>query len=223
MYSWKDWYHVTKVDPGRSLGSLKASFEDIVNSGTDAIWISGTQNITYKKVKKFFKLLAKYDIPLVEELPDHRLFVYDPRIDWYFIPSVLNTNNAKWVCGKHKDWLKDDYEKMDKSKIVKEVYLILNLDSAVAKLTGAFHVPDEDVIGYARYAQLYNYSLFYIEGSGKYIRELRGNTKIISLARDTLDIPIAYGGGIKGENSKEMAREIIKILRKNGKKGFVVV
>jgi len=229
MPEWEDWRHVTKIDPGRPLESLKASLEDIANSGTDSIWISGTQNISRDNVKRLLKAISRYDISVAEELPDHRLFVYDRRVDWHIIPYILNTHDSEWKDRRMINWIKKDLKKIDWKKVVRAPYLILNLDSTVAKITRAFNVSDEDVIAYAITAERFLFrwqqnrdSLLYVECSGKYIRDVRGGLEILERLRDSIDMPIAYGGGIKGDNAEEESREIISILRKCYKKGFVV-
>jgi len=65
MIDWKKWKHVTKLDPDKTItpGEIAA----IVDSGTDALMVSGTQNITSDKVARLVGMLREYRIPKVLE------------------------------------------------------------------------------------------------------------------------------------------------------------
>jgi phosphoglycerol geranylgeranyltransferase len=100
---WKEWKHITKLDPDKQI--TEAALETIVESGTDAIMISGTQNITDKNVSHLITLLKEYKIPKILEPATPDAVVYED-IDYIFVPLVLNSIDLEWIIGKHIEWIK---------------------------------------------------------------------------------------------------------------------
>jgi phosphoglycerol geranylgeranyltransferase len=129
---WKNWAHVTKLDPDKILppGSIPA----IASSGTDALMLSGTLNVTLDKLESLRKEVAASGLPLVME-PAGPEAVMVNGIDLLFIPSVLNSADVQWIVGKHRDWVL--HQKVEWESVVPEAYIVLNPDSAVAKVTRA--------------------------------------------------------------------------------------
>ena len=62
---WKDWVHVTKLDPDKQL--RPGDIDAIAASGTDALMLSGTLNVTKENLLALQKQLAVYGLPLVME------------------------------------------------------------------------------------------------------------------------------------------------------------
>ncbi len=62
---WKDWVHVTKLDPDKQL--KPGDIDAIATSGTDALMLSGTLNVTKENLLALQKQIARYDLPLVME------------------------------------------------------------------------------------------------------------------------------------------------------------
>lgn len=62
---WKDWVHVTKLDPDKQL--KPGDIDAIATSGTDALMLSGTLNVTKENLLSLQKQIARYDLPLVME------------------------------------------------------------------------------------------------------------------------------------------------------------
>ncbi|MDY6959159.1 MAG: heptaprenylglyceryl phosphate synthase, partial [Halobacteriota archaeon] len=160
---WDDWKHITKLDPDKEI-SLE-DLKDIIGSGTDAIMVSGTQNITSDKVSKLIAMLEDCSIPKILE-PVDPLFIQYDGVDSVFVPSIINTNDATWLAGKHKEWVHN--HSIDWKVIVPEAYIVLNPDSAVGRLTGAMTgIGAEDAASYALVAEKYfNFPIVYIEYSG---------------------------------------------------------
>ena len=103
MEEWRNWKHITKLDPDKKItGKI---IENIIETGTDAVMISGTQNITKDNVTRLVKLLKEYDIPKVLEPATPEGMIYKD-IDWLFVPSVFNTRFSKYINGLHKVWIK---------------------------------------------------------------------------------------------------------------------
>jgi phosphoglycerol geranylgeranyltransferase len=195
---WQNWRHITKLDPDKSL--LHDDLKTIAESGTDAIMISGTQNITNKNVSQLISLLKDYEIPKILEpaTPDA---VVAEGMDYVFVPLVLNTGDLKWIVGKHKDWIMN--QTIDWNKVIPEAYIVLNQESAVAKLTKSkTDLTSDEVVAYVRYAEKYlRLPIVYIEYSGTY-----GDPRVIKKVSESLnEASLFYGGGI---DSKDRAAEM---------------
>ena len=186
---WQDWKHITKLDPDKPI--TKSALETVVESGTDAIMISGTQNITGKNVSQLISLLKEYEIPKILEpaTPDA---VMSEDVDYLFVPLVINTGDLKWIVGKHVDWILNHTIRWN--EVFPEAYIVLNPDSAVGKLTKSKTALNiEEVIAYALYAEKYlRIPIVYIEYSGTY-----GDPNLVKRLSEVLDgASLFYGGGI---------------------------
>ena len=62
---WKDWVHVTKLDPDKQL--RPGDIEAIAASGTDALMLSGTLNVTKENLADLRKQIRISGLPLVME------------------------------------------------------------------------------------------------------------------------------------------------------------
>lgn len=198
--NWKDWVHVTKLDPDKNLDP--GSIADIVTSGTDALLLSGTLNVTQENLSCLLEQVSAYGLPLVVE-PAGPEAVLCEGIDALFVPSVLNTSDVRWIIGKHKTWVKHSRVRWD--IVVPEAYIVLNPASAVGRVTGAdCTLRAEDVAAYATVAEQYfHFPIVYIEYSGTY-----GDPAIVKAAAAALDTAVLYYGG--GINSAERAAEMAR-------------
>ncbi|MDD4569517.1 MAG: heptaprenylglyceryl phosphate synthase [Tepidanaerobacteraceae bacterium] len=195
---WENWRHVVKLDPDKP--SDEWLIEQVVGSGTDAIIVGGTQNITREKVLKLFKLLKPYTLPKILEVSTIESITFG--FDGYLIPVVLNAGNPKWIIGAHKEAAKLAGDMMDWKEVLPEGYIILNPDCAVAKLTEALYpLRKSDVLAYARCGEnLFSLPLIYIEYSGSY-----GNPELVSYIKSGLTkARVFYGGGIDNAQKAEM-------------------
>jgi phosphoglycerol geranylgeranyltransferase len=203
MMKWKDWVHVTKLDPDKQLKS--GDIDAIAASGTDALMLSGTLNVTPENLAALQKQLKAYDLPLVME-PAGPEAVLMQGIDYVFVPSVMNTTDVAWIVGKHKAWVQ-----MQKGKIpwgdaiVPEAYIVLNPDSSVGKVTKSVcDLKPEEVAAYTTIADHYfHFPIVYIEYSGTF-----GDPAVVKAASDAIDKSILYYGG--GINSGEKAAQMGK-------------
>ncbi len=194
---WRDWRHITKLDPDKPID--RRDLDKIVRSGTDAIMISGTQNITPEKTAMLVSLLEDYTIPKVLEPVTPEAIVYEG-IDYVFVPLVLNATDSRWIVGQHVEWIKR-YE-IAWDKVIPEAYIVLNPESAVAKLTRAqTALSIAAVVAYALYAEKYlHLPIVYIEYSGTY-----GDPELLRELSAKCNASIFYGGGI---DSREKAKEM---------------
>ena len=199
MIDWRKWRHITKLDPDKPVTPKDVAA--IVDSGTDAIMISGTQNITRQNVASLMDMLKDYRIPKVLE-PAGTEGLRDD-VDLLFVPSVLNTDVAFWLMGAHKMWVQ--HFKIDWEKVVPEAYIVLNPKSAVAMVTRAqTALTPAEAAAYGECAdRFFHFPVVYIEYSGTY-----GDPAVVKAVKEKLhDARLFYGGGINSrEKAEEMAR-----------------
>jgi len=198
---WTSWKHITKLDPDKK--NTEKIIKTVVNSGTDAIMISGTLGVDRENAYNLYNMIKDYDIPKIQEPSSPYCLLED--VDYIFVPSVLNSIDTMWICGYHKDWIREENSKIRWDQIVPEAYIILNQESSVCKLTKAMHNLDiKDVVAYSVLAeQFFKFPIIYIEYSGKY-----GDKEVVKAVSESIkDAKLFYGGGI---NSKEKADEMRK-------------
>lgn len=203
---WKNWVHVTKLDPDRRLSPRDV--EAVATSGTDALMLSGTLNVTRENMGGLLKQVSEYGLPLVVEPAGPEAVIFEG-VNLVFVPSVLNSRDARWIVGKHRDWVLSQAVNWD--KVVPEAYIVLNPASSVAKVTGADSgIGAREVAAYAEIADRYfRFPIVYIEYSGTF-----GDPKVVQAASDAIhDAVLYYGGGIDSpEKAAVMARHADTIV-----------
>lgn len=197
---WKNWIHVTKLDPDKMLPA--GAIAEIASSGTDALMLSGTLNVTAENMAALVKEAKASGLPLIVEPAGPEAVLWDG-VDLVFVPSVLNSSDVQWIVGKHRSWIQR--QKVQWEKVVPEAYIVLNPDSSVGKVTrAACTLTGKEVASFAALADHYfHFPIVYIEYSGMY-----GNPAIVKEAAEAVESAlIYYGGGINsGERASEMAR-----------------
>lgn len=192
---WKHWVHVTKLDPDKRLPT--GAIDEIATSGTDALMLSGTLNVTRENLGALMNQVASYDLPVVVEpaSPDS-IVVTGTSI--LFVPSVINSTDVQWIVGKHRDWVL--HHRVPWDLVVPEAYIVLNPASAVGRVTRATcTLSPREVAAYATCADRYfHFPIVYIEYSGTY-----GDPAVVKAASEALDSAVLYYGG--GINSAEKA------------------
>ena len=198
---WKDWVHVTKLDPDKQL--RPGDIEAIVTSGTDALMLSGTLNVTKENLTELQKQIKKYGLPLVMEPAGPEAVLMD--VDYVFVPSVMNTTDVQWIVGKHKAWVQMQGGKIPWDFIVPEAYIVLNPNSSVGKVTKAVcNLKADEVAAYTTIADHYfHFPIVYLEYSGMF-----GDPAIVKAASEVIDKSLLYYGG--GINSAEKASQMSK-------------
>ncbi|WP_374724383.1 heptaprenylglyceryl phosphate synthase [Calidifontibacillus erzurumensis] len=201
MYDIKEWKHIFKLDPNKEISD--DALELICESGTDAVMIGGTDGVTLDNTVNMLARVRRYTVPCVLEVSN--LEAISPGFDFYFIPTVLNSTNAKWITGLHHQAVKEYGAIMNWDEIVMEGYCILNKDSKAARKTEAKTDLDiDDIIAYAIMAErMYHLPVFYLEYSGIY-----GDPQVVKKVKETLKTTqLFYGGGITNEKEAyEMAQ-----------------
>lgn len=199
---WKDWVHVTKLDPDKQL--KPGDIEAIAASGTDALMLSGTLNVTEENLSALLREVKAYNLPLVME-PAGPEAVLMKEITYVFVPSVMNTTDVQWLVGKHRAWAQMAKGRIPWDVIVPEAYIVLNPNSSVGKVTKAVcDLKAEEVAAYTTIAVHYfHFPIVYIEYSGTF-----GNPEIVKAASEAVDKSVLYYGG--GINSAEKAALMAK-------------
>jgi len=201
MYDYKEWRHVFKLDPNKEISDDK--LEKICESGTDAVIVGGTDGVTLENVLDLMARIRKYTVPCVLEVSS--MEAVTPGFDLYFIPTILNSMDEKWITGLHHQAVKEFGEIMNWDEIVVEGYCILNQACKAAQLTSAkADVTNDDVKAYAMMAEkMFQLPIFYLEYSGQY-----GDVELVAEVKKVLEkTTLFYGGGISNpEQAAEMAK-----------------
>lgn len=195
----RDWKHIFKLDPAKQISDDK--LEEICKSGTDAIIVGGTDDITLDGVEYLLDEIRKHNVPTILEVSDMDAITFG--FDHYFIPAVMNSKDKKWIMDiqhqaikKYKDFLQFA------PPLYLEGYCILNKDAKAFIKTNCQMPDHEDVIAYAYMAErLFNLPVFYLEYSGIY-----GDPDLVRKVKQELNQTVLfYGGGIKNpEQAIEM-------------------
>lgn len=193
-----NWKHVFKVDPAKDI--TDEALEALCESGTDAIIVGGTDNVTLDNVLDLLARIRRFTVPVALEISN--LDSVTPGYDYYFIPTVLNSTDTAWVKDLHHEAIKAYGDIMMWDELIAEGYCILNSDCKAAKLTNAnTNLYQEDVIAYARLAEnFFRLPIFYMEYSGEY-----GDPELVKRVSQELNqTQLIYGGGITSVTQAEV-------------------
>ncbi|WP_121640495.1 heptaprenylglyceryl phosphate synthase [Virgibacillus sp. Bac330] len=194
----KQWKHIFKLDPAKEI--TDEDLEKICESGTDAIIVGGTDNITLDNVLDLLSRIRRYTVPCILEISS--MDAITPGFDYYYIPMVLNSKEKKWMMDMQHQAIKDYVDMMEFSEIFFEGYCILNEDAKAFAYTNSYLPDEEDVIAYAYMVdKVFHLPIFYMEYSGKY-----GDPALVAKVKTQLQhATLFYGGGIEtAAQAKEM-------------------
>ncbi|MCR6097572.1 heptaprenylglyceryl phosphate synthase [Salipaludibacillus agaradhaerens] len=207
MKAYHEWRHVFKLDPAKPID--ETALEQLCESGTDAIIIGGSDNITEENTLDLLMRVRRYSVACALEVSTLNAVV--PGFDYFLIPSVLNTRNTTWLNGLHHRALKEFGHMMNFEEVLSEGYCVLNKNSKVAQVTEAeTDLGKDDVVAYARMTdQLFHMPIFYLEYSGTY-----GDPDTVQEVNHILEkSQLFYGGGITSvEQAEEMAERADTIV-----------
>jgi putative glycerol-1-phosphate prenyltransferase len=185
-----NWKHLFKLDPAKEISD--EDLELICESGTDAVMVGGTDNVTLDGVLDLLSRIRRYTVPCILEIST--MDAITPGFDYYYIPMVLNSKEKKWMMDIQHQAIKQYVDMMEYSEILFEGYCILNEEAKAFQRTNSF-LPDEgDVLAYAYMAEkVFHLPVFYMEYSGKY-----GDPALVKKVKHQLDhTKLIYGGGIE--------------------------
>lgn len=196
-----EWRHVFKLDPAKEISD--EALEKICESGTDVIIVGGTDNVTLDGVLDLLVRVRRFEVPIALEISN--IDSVTPGYDYYFIPTVLNSDDPKWIKNLHHEAIKEYGDIMVWEELVAEGYCILNPTCKVAEVTNAkTDLSIDDVVAYARMAEnFFRLPVFYVEYSGTY-----GDIEVVSAVKNELkNTRLFYGGGItSAQQAAEMAK-----------------
>jgi phosphoglycerol geranylgeranyltransferase len=199
--AWAQWEHVTKVDPDKALHE-RDTYAAIATTGTDAIIIGGTTNVTESSVQSILAALTPAEIPIFVEPTYRPTQFHREGLAGYLVPIVLNADDPLWITGAHHEWVRSSDLEWD--YVHPEAYIVLNPASSVATYTQANCDLDvDDVVAYAELAEhILGQEIIYLEYSGTL-----ADPAVVAAARDALSSArLFYGGGIHDYDSAyEMA------------------
>jgi putative glycerol-1-phosphate prenyltransferase len=184
------WSHLFKLDPAKEISD--EDLELVCESGTDAVIVGGTDNVTLEGVLDLLSRIRRYAVPCILEIST--MDAITPGFDYYYIPMVLNSREKKWMMDIQHHAIKQYVDVMEYSEILFEGYCILNEEAKVFQHTNSY-LPDEgDVLAYAYMAEnVFHLPVFYMEYSGKY-----GDPALVEKVKNQLDqTRLIYGGGIE--------------------------
>ncbi|WP_458210063.1 geranylgeranylglyceryl/heptaprenylglyceryl phosphate synthase [Haladaptatus sp. NG-SE-30] len=224
---WDDITHVTKADPAKELPSNLGILER-----TDAVIVGGSDGVTAKNTLDTIQTIKRRfpEKPVLQE-PYRSNHVSKDTIeasDHLAIPAVYNGDREHFV-GKHVSLFTEVGNKPDEllgtgvpilgdliaakgldavsrmaDKIVGEGYVIQNVESTAAKVSGVEEpYSSKEVAGAALATEsFYGFPVFYLEYSGIY----GGPEDVAAAAKHLDDTVFLYGGGI---DSKRRTKEIL--------------
>lgn len=199
--AWAQWEHVTKVDPDKTLHDGD-TYAGIADTGTDAIIIGGTMNVTEARVQPILDALASATIPVFVEPTYRPTQSHTETLSGYLLPIVLNADDPLWITGAHHEWVR--ISDLEWDYVHPEAYIVLNPASSVATLTQAdCNIETDNIVAYVELAeQILGQKIVYLEYSGTL-----GDPAVVAAARDALSsAQLFYGGGIHDYDSAyEMA------------------
>jgi len=194
-----EWKHIFKLDPAKEISD--EDLEALCESGTDAVMVGGTDNVTLDGVLDLLSRIRRnHTVPCILEVSDEEILT--PGFDYYFIPMVLNSKEKKFMMDMQHKAIKEYIDMMEYSEIFFEGYCILNEDAKVFKHTNSYLPDAGDVMAYAYMAEhVFKLPIFYMEYSGKY-----GDPELVKEVKAELDKTLLfYGGGIETSiQAKEM-------------------
>jgi putative glycerol-1-phosphate prenyltransferase len=209
MAAWRQWRHVVKLDPDRSIENEVLAA--VGASGTDAILLGGTQGITLEKTNALYGRIKRLapEIPVWQEISNTEAIL--DGVAGYAIPVVLNSGSTRWLIGEHANAIQKYRPFIDWSQVLVEGYLVLNSDAAVAELTGAKTdlSPDQAASFAVAGESLFKMPIIYLEYSGIY-----GDPAVVKeVSRALKQAHIFYGGGIDSyEKASEMGEHADTII-----------
>ncbi|WP_243299507.1 heptaprenylglyceryl phosphate synthase [Bacillus litorisediminis] len=199
MYNIREWRHVFKLDPNKAISDEQ--LESVCESGTDSILVGGTDGVTLDNTLNLLARIRRFSVPCVLEISN--LESITPGFDFFFVPTVLNSTNPKWMTDLHREAVKSYGEFINWDEMLVEGYCMLNPDSKAFQATDSKLIDNEDVLAYAMIAEkMFHLPIFYIEYSGMY-----GDPALVRQVYQKLENTLLfYGGGIENSaQAKEMA------------------
>jgi len=198
--------HFTLIDPEKQPPEDAGEIAKIAeNAGTDLIMVGGSTITSQQMVDEtVLKIKENTSLPVVL-FPTAAKYL-SRYADAIFFMSLLNSKNVRHVIREQA--LGSLIVKEYKLEPISMGYIVVEPGMKVAEKGEAEVIKKDDIktaIGFALAAQYFGMRLIYLEaGSGA---SSPVSNKMISKVKETVDIPLIIGGGIRDANT---AKEKIK-------------
>ncbi|MDO6448909.1 heptaprenylglyceryl phosphate synthase [Oceanobacillus profundus] len=206
MKTINEWKHIFKLDPAKEISD--EDLDLICESGTDAIIVGGTDDVTLDGVLDLLSRIRRsHTVPCVLEISNEEALT--PGFDYYFIPMVLNSKEKKFMMDIQHKAIKEYIDMMEYSEIFFEGYCILNEDAKAFTHTNSYLPDKDDVKAYAYMAEhVFHLPIFYVEYSGTY-----GDPELVKEVKNELDKTLLfYGGGIENPKQAKEMKEYADVI-----------
>ncbi|CAM4305921.1 heptaprenylglyceryl phosphate synthase [Bacillus manliponensis] len=192
MYDISQWKHVFKLDPTKELSD--EHLEMICESGTDAVIVGGSADVAIDDVLHMLVSIRRYMVPCVLEVSTAETMT--PGFDFYYIPSVLNSNKAEYITGLQYDVMKEFGDIMNWDEIFMQGSCVLTPDSSVEE---SCNLLEGDIIAYARMAdRLMQFPIFSLEGASE-------NAELIKKVKEELQQAMLHCTVINKQQAQAIA------------------
>jgi len=198
--------HFTLIDPEKQPPEDAGEIAKIAeNAGTDLIMVGGSTITSQQMVDETVLKIKENTILPVVLFPTAAKYL-SRYADAIFFMSLLNSKNVRHVIREQA--LGSLIVKEYKLEPIPMGYIVVEPGMKVAEKGEAEVIKEDDIktaIGFALAAQYFGMRLIYLEaGSGA---SSPVSNKMISKVKETVDIPLIIGGGIRDANT---AKEKIK-------------
>ena len=198
--------HLTLLDPDK-LDEKKAA--DIATkmkeAGSDAFMIGGSTGVTSENLGMVAKAVKKASgLPTIYFPSNPR--AVSPEVDGIFFMSILNSTDPVYISHGHA-LVAPAVRKMN-IETIPMAYIIIEPGMTVGKVTKAKLIGHDDIktaVGFAIAAEMLGMQLVYLEaGSGA---DVPVSPEMISAVKNSINIPLIIGGGIRTPEAAKAARE----------------
>ena len=207
----KDYQHIFKLDPAKEISDDELM--QICESGTDAVIIGGSDDVTEDNVLNLMSRVRRYAVDCIQEPND--IEVATLGFDGYIFPYMIQSKEVQFHTGYLFEGIRSYGHMIDYSSIQWVPYIVTN-DKAKVFHAAKCHtvVQDDDLLSYIDILDKVMKSPYiYIEHSG----DLIDIERLKMIKEQVTHSHIIYGGGITNERiAKEVMQYVDTIIVGNG-------
>ncbi len=205
VYNIDEWKHIFKLDPAKEIS--EEMIDKICESGTDAIMVGGTDDVTLDGVLQLLSRIRRHTVPVILEISN--IESVTPGYDYYYVPLVLNSQDKKWMMDVQHQAVVEYGDIINWDEMFAEGYCIMNEESKVFQHADCKLPTQDEAIAYARMAEhLFRLPFFYLEYSGTY-----GDPSLVrSISQELGHTKLIYGGGIETKEQAAVMSEYADII-----------
>lgn len=194
--------HLSLFDPDRMRPSEASKIaKKLEDAGTAAIMVGGSTVVSVPQLDEFVKVVkGEVKVPVI--LFPNNITGISRYADAIWFMSLLNSDNPYFITGVQA--LGAPLVKMYGLEILPLGYIIIDSGSSAAYMGQARAIPrdkPEIAASYALAAQYLGTHFIYLEAGSGASRPI--SSKMISVVKKTIDIPLIVGGGIRTRNDAE--------------------